>query len=139
MNLTEIFNQSKEPLKLILVNLSNKVFEQALQYMVFKDTGVKLTFNITTELGFPNIMVFVPEWANKTLSNKELLALDDHAYSFDFPDEDFSYLLERLFCTEDQDIYIDAKRSDVTETDNFIIDVYIQLDHYGKLLTELGV
>ena len=129
---------SKDPLKLACIILTNKEFEEAFQTMIFKNTGVDLKLNITTEHNFPYIMLNVPKWENKRLSPRELLVLEKNGFSFDFPDEDFTYLMERFFDTDEKEIHIEAKIFDKEDINNFTIEIYIQLDYYETLIAGLA-
>jgi hypothetical protein len=131
------FLANKEALKVVTLTFSNKEFEQAFRSMILEETGVDLTINITTEWKMPYIMIFVPEWERDTLSDNQRKALEDHAYSFDFPDEDFNYLLERFFKTDDKSVFIEGQRTEMKSESSFDIQVSLQLDYYESILSVL--
>lgn len=131
MNLNEILTQH-DPIKLALITLSNKELEKAFHEMLLKETGIDLTFQITTEYGIPTIMVIVPEW--DTLPDEQRQALESSGYSFDYPDEDLNDLLFHLFKVED----IDVLKAGMSNESNFEISLYIPLVEYERLLTELA-
>lgn len=130
------FLASKEPLKVVTLTFTNKEFEQAIHSMILEETGVDLVININSEWGSPYIMLYVPEWENGGLTDIQRKALDENAYSFDFPDEDFTYLLERFFKTEDLDVVIEAQRRDMVDEKTFDIQITLQLDYYESLFTK---
>lgn len=138
MKLNDILLKDKEPLKLVCLTLTNKELEQVFCSMILEETGIDLVIQLKAEWGSSLIMVVVPAWEDKKLSVKEFEILNDHGYSFDFPDEDLDYLLERLFMTEDTIAIIEAKRGEMKNEEKFEIDIFIQLDFYEKLLADLS-
>lgn len=135
MNLIN-FLAGKEPLKVVSLTFANKEFEQVIRSMILEETGVDLIINVKTEWGVPYIMVFVPEWENGGLTDLQRKALEDNAYSFDYPEEDFNYLLERIFKTEELDVFIEAQRRDMKDESTFDIQITLQLDYYENLIAE---
>lgn len=134
MNLKEILI-NYDPVKLVLITLSNKDLEKAFHEMVLAETGFNLTFKIETDYGIPSIVVTVQEW--ESLSTEERLQLEKLSYSFDYPDEDLGDLLNHLFKTNEE---IEAVKAGMTSETNFEISLYIPLIKYERLLsTELAI
>lgn len=132
MNLKEILTKD-EPVKLVLITMSNKELELAFNELILAETGINLTFNIEAEYGIPTIMLTVPEWKN--LTENERLPLEKLSYSFDFPDEDMNDMLQHLFKTDD----IEAQKAGMTSETEFEINLYISLEEYERLLTGLAI
>lgn len=129
MNLKEILI-NYDPVKLVLITVSNKDLEKAFHEMILTETGVNLTFKIETDYGIPLIAVTAQEW--ESLSIEERLQLEKLFYSFDYPDEDLGDLLRHLFKTDEE---IEAVKAGMTSETNFEINLYIPLIEYERLLS----